>query len=51
MLSKVNMDIVFMNIDLMYIHFFHYQMVVEDLGKNPTGGLNDTGISATAEFH
>ena len=45
------MDIVFRNIDLMYILFFHYQMVVENLGKNPIGGLNDTGISATAEFH
>lgn len=51
MLSKVNMDIVFMNVDLITFTFFHYQMVVENLGKNPAGGLNDAAISAKAESH
>ena len=51
MLAKVNMDVVFMDIDLMHIHIFYYQSVVENLGKNPTDGINDTAISAKADYH
>ena len=51
MLAKVNMDVVFMDIDLMYIHIFYYQLVVENLGKNPTDGINDTAKSAKADYH